>query len=350
MKRIAFVYNWVPDRLRRGLLVECASKSTIAAIEGALRQGGNEIIPINLTSQAHLEEVILGKRPDFAFCIAEGFLDQIGTLYNGCGAALVRQSLAQLGVPTSHSSVAAMERCRHKDQTYQVLQAQGISCPWHLFLEGDSLPDIPQSRFPLFVKPAGGGNSIGIDQGSIVHNRHQLARRIQAVTRILGPVSFVAEQYLPGPEYTVGVVGNAAPVVLPAIAFASQIRTAKVKRREGRRETRIITPQEDLYLQLRELALNSFLALGCADAIRVDIKADGAGKLYVIDVNGTPSLAPTASLAQMAAAADLGYGEFLNLLLYYGLERTGIVQAAWEQVAAAAEKLDALRGHQPVVA
>jgi D-alanine-D-alanine ligase len=349
LKRIAFVYNWVPDRLHRGLLVECASGETITAIEQALLQGGNEIISINLTSQAHLHAVIEDKRPDFAFCIAEGFLDQPGTLYNGSGAALVRRRLAQLGVPASHSSPEAMERCRNKEQTYRILQAQGVACPWHLFLEGESLPDIPQSRFPLFVKPAGGGNSIGIDRGSVVGNSRQLVRRIRAVTRSLGPVSFVAEQYLPGPEYTVGVVGNAAPVVLPAIAFGREIRTAKVKRREVGKP-RIIQPREELFLQLRELALKSFFALGCADAIRVDIKADSAGNLYVIDVNGTPSLAPAASLAQMAAAAGLEHGEFLNLLLYYGLERTGIAHTAWEQVAAAEAKLDALRDHQPVVA
>lgn len=352
MKKIAFVYNWVPDRMRKGMLVECAAKSTITAVEQALLRGGNEIIPVNLTSADTLAEVFQQKgRPDFAFCIAEGFLHQPRTLYNGNGAALVRRSLAELGVPYSHSSVEAMERCRQKNLTYEILRARGIPCPWYVAVEEDALPDIPLSRFPLFVKPAGGGNSIGIDKGSVVRNPRQLARRISTLTRMLGPVGFVAEQFLPGPEYTVAVLGNADPVVLPPIFLGTHIRSANIKRRrKERRAPQIIGLHEDLYFRLRELALQSFTALGCADVVRVDIKADAAGNLYVIDVNGTPSLAPASSLPQMAVAAGLEYAELINLLLYYGMKRAGVAFAASELVAAAEEKLSALYGDQPVVA
>lgn len=351
MKRIAFIYNSVPDDNRKGLLVECAGSKTVVAIEQALIQGGNEIIPINLRSPAQLVQAFGDRgKPDYALVIAEGFLDQPSTLFNGSGAALVRQTLTELRVPFSHSSVAAMELCRHKEQTYRILQEQGISCPWHVFLKQGDVPDIPQWRFPLFVKPAGGGNSIGIDEDSLVHNARQLARRIQAVTRMLGPVEFVAEQYLPGSEYTVGVLGVEAPMVLPAVAFGTKVRSLRIKRREGKRKTQIILPQEPLYFQMQDMALKTFFALGCADVIRIDIKADSTGRLYIIDVNGTPSLAPAASLSQMAAAAGLEYGEFVNLLLFYGLQRTGQSPPIWEQVAAAEAKLNALRAQQPGVA
>lgn len=354
MKRIAFIYNSVSDAKRRGMLVECAPRHTVTAIEHALVQGGYELIPINLHSRDQLEGIFgeLGK-PDFAFCIAEGFLAEPQTLFNGCGAAMVRQVLTELNVPFSHSSVAAMELCRYKDRTYHALQAHGVSCPWHLHLFAqDTLLDLDCRLFPLFVKPAGGGNSVGIDAGSVVNSQEQLARRILSLHHSLGPINLIVEKFLPGSEYTVGVIGNAKPVVLPPIAFANNlIRSSDVKRRENDNgPVHIISHKEPLYCQLRELALSTFLALGCSDAIRIDIMADSEGNLYVIDVNGTPSLAPSASLAQMAAAAGIDYTGFVNLLVYFGLERIGLGNPVPEQVTAAEEKLNALREQEPVVA
>jgi len=225
MKRIAFIYNSVSDAKRRGMLVECAPRHTVTAIEHALVQGGYELIPINLHSRDQLEGIFgeLGK-PDFAFCIAEGFLAEPQTLFNGFGAALVRQVLTELNVPFSHSSVAAMELCRYKDRTYHALQAHGVCCPWHLHLFAqDLLLDLDCRLFPLFVKPAGGGNSVGIDAGSVVNSQEQLARRILSLHHSLGPINLIVEKFLPGSEYTVGVIGNAKPVVLPPIRYTYEI-------------------------------------------------------------------------------------------------------------------------------
>lgn len=355
LRKIAFIYNSVPKHDRVGVFAECATETTITAVEQALIQGGNETISINLRSPQQLEQVFAERgKPDFAFVIAEGFLDCPVTLYDGSGAAKVREVLAGMKIPCSHSSVAAMELCRHKERTYQTLGEYAVSIPWHISFSALDRVDevIAINRYPLFVKPSGGGNSVGIDEGSVIHSPAELKDRIDDLVRRLGPISFVAESFLPGIEYTVGIIGN-NPVVLPPVAFPKNIiRTTEVKKLEScdKIPVQIIDPREPLYLRLRDLALRTFTALGCADAVRIDIKTDVKGELYVIDVNGTPSLGPVSSMTRMARAIGLDYPEFINLLLFNGLTRTGLAGAMPEHIADAEEKLNILRLNTPVVA
>lgn len=357
MRKVAFIYNSVPSADRTGVYGECATQKTVLAIEEALVQGGNDILSVNLHSPGQLAEIFtaLGT-PDYAFVIAEGFLDLPTTLYDGSGAALVRETLADFGVPTSHSPAAAMELCRHKEQTYRVLQECAVSIPWYTCLSSVNPADayaVEPCRFPLFIKPAGGGNSMGIDAGSVVHTPQELVQRIEFLGEELGSVQLVAESFLPGLEYTIGVIGNLNPVVLPPLTFPQNvIRSTEVKKMESRQEVpvNLLEPAGPLYHRLRELALRTYAALGCADVIRVDIKADAAGNLYVIDVNGTPSLGPVSSLTRMSAALDLDYADFINLLLFYGLQRNGLAGPMHAEVAAAEEKISILRLLRPGVA
>ncbi|HBS93326.1 MAG TPA: hypothetical protein DEA85_04850, partial [Firmicutes bacterium] len=129
--KIAFIYNWVPTVERKGVYSECTTRRTVIAVEEALFLGGYKTMSVNLQSRQQLEQRFRQERPDFAFVIAEGFLDSPATLYDGSGAALVRKTLAEMGIPSSHSSAEAMELCRHKEMTYQVLSRAGVSIPWY---------------------------------------------------------------------------------------------------------------------------------------------------------------------------------------------------------------------------
>jgi D-alanine-D-alanine ligase len=347
--KIAFIYNWVPTVERKGVYSECTTRRTVIAVEEALFLGGYKTMSVNLQSRQQLEQRFRQERPDFAFVIAEGFLDSPATLYDGSGAALVRKTLAEMGIPSSHSSAEAMELCRHKEMTYQVLSRAGVSIPWYRSLPTPALARVfaeANVKYPLFVKPAGGGNSVGIDANSVVRTSGELAQRMEVLYDLLGPISLVVEEYLPGREFTVGVIGNGKPVVLPPVAFAHDlVRSTEVKKAESRNEIalEIIPPQDPQYLRLRDLAIKTYASLGCADVVRIDIKATASGNLYVIDVNGTPSLGRAGSLARMTAAVNMDYVGFINLLLYYGLNRSGLAAELSEQVAAADEKLTILR-------
>lgn len=329
--KVAFIYNSLPDRQRTGVFSECCSGTTVASIRRALVQAGCTVLPLNLWTPSQLARFLISQRPEFAFCIAEGFLAEPETLYNGDGAASVRRALQAGGIPVSHSSAGVMELCRQKEQTYRVLTQNGVTCPWNLYLPGADqgwvVQDIPNSAYPLFVKPSGGGNSIGVDGGSIVYDSLQLGQRINQLSGILGDTGIIIESYLGGMEFTVGVIGNGNPVALPPLSFpAGLVRSAAVKRQEGGGELPVVPvePQDPVYARLRDLAVQTFKALGAADALRIDIRADNQGRLCVIDVNGTPSLAPTASLAKMAALSGIQYDDFLALILNYGRVRMGL--------------------------
>lgn len=347
--KIAFIYNWVPTVERRGVFSECSTRRTIDAVEEALSLGGYETLPINLQSRQQLEQYFRRGRPDFAFVIAEGFLDSPATLYDGTGAALVRKTLAEMGIPSSHSPAESMELCRHKELTYQVLSRTGVNVPWYKSLPTPAIARAfaaKNDKYPLFLKPAGGGNSVGIDANSVVESPRGLMRRMEELYDLLGPIGLVAEEYLPGQEYTVGVIGNGKPVVLPPVAFSENlVRSTEVKKAESRNEiaVEVIPPEDPQYLRLRDLAVKTYKSLGCADVVRVDIKADACGHLHVIDVNGTPSLGRAGSLARMTAAVNMDYVGFINLLLYYGLQRNGLGGKLSGPVAAADEKLTVLR-------
>jgi D-alanine-D-alanine ligase-like ATP-grasp enzyme len=351
--KIAFIYNWVPTVERKGVYSECSTRRTVESVEEALYFGGYQVMSINLQSRRQLEQRFRAGKPDFALVIAEGFLDSPATLYDGTGAALVRQSLAELGIPSSHSPAASMELCRHKELTYGALSRAGVRVPWNQPLADPAAARAfagANEKYPLFVKPAGGGNSVGIDEASVVRSPGELVRRMEELYDLLGPISLVVEEFLPGVEYTVGVIGNGNPVVLPPVAFPHcLVRSTAVKKAESMDKVAlaIVSPQDGRYPPLRDISLKAYAALGCADVVRIDFKADGEGQLYVIDVNGTPSLGRASSLARMTAAVNVDYYGFINLVLYYGLKRSGLAAELSEPVAAAKEKLVSLsRGGQ----
>lgn len=347
-KGIALIYNWVPTVERKGVYSECSTRRTVTSVEEALYLGGYKTMSINLQSRKQLENRFINGKPDFAFVIAEGLLDSPETLYDGSGAALVRSILGDMGVACSHSKVDAMELCRHKELTYRVLNEAGVKVPWYRRLPTPehvlAFANLNQ-KYPLFIKPSGGGNSVGIDDGSVVSAPGELRRRANDIYDLLGPISLIAEEYLPGKEYTVAVMGNEEPVVLPPLTFCHDlVRSTKVKKAESMDKValELIQPRDSRYRKLKDLALRAYSALGCADVVRIDFKGDAAGNLNVIDVNGTPSVGRASSLARMMAAVNIDYVGFINLLVYYGLRRCGLADVQSEPVAAANEKLTLL--------
>jgi len=125
-----------------------------------------------------MESFISKNQPiHFAFVLAEGYKDYPNTLYDGHGAARVRKQLNKHNIPSSHAIVESMEICQNKDFTYQRLQGEGI--PYPIFFVFDAhyrfrkkriLKEINLIGYPLMIKLAGGGDSIGITPKSVVHN------------------------------------------------------------------------------------------------------------------------------------------------------------------------------------
>ncbi|MDW7673846.1 MAG: hypothetical protein SCK28_04830 [Bacillota bacterium] len=334
MKRILFVFNAVPDSERKGIYGECASFKTVSNLHQALLAGGNEVYLLNARTPLQVqEEVAQLPTIDLAFVIAEGFLDVPDTLYDGTGSQKIRQVIQQLGIPTSHSDIECMEVCRHKDYTYEALRKRGIKIPQFITITQKTNWDTcfadGQLGFPLFVKPAGGGNSVGISENSIVANMEQLKQQALALFAELGDVTLLAETYLPGQEYTIGVIGNGVKTVLPIVGFptSKRVRCIKTKRYEykERESFQLITSEDPRYWQLYDIASATFDAVGASDVIRLEVREDINKVPHVIDVNGTPSLSTGASLTYMAEYLSITFDQLINVIIYNCFNRYGIV-------------------------
>lgn len=350
---LIFLFNAVAAEQRQGPFADCASWSTVQSLRVALRQAGYALYLVNLKSPRQLEDLLTRlPRPELAFVIAEGFLEEPASLYDGRGPACIRQILQYYGVPFTHSSPAGMKRCRYKHLTYRVLAHYGLPVPpHHLVLPAQ--PDWPRHlaeairgmEFPLFVKPNGGGNSIGISEASIVHAMHELIARIEELVQELGPQPVLVESYLPGREYTVGILGNQSPFVLPVLAFppGCKVRDTERKKQEckERENMEILLSNSPRYPAFYRLARAAFAALGASDVLRLDLREDAAGNLQIIDANGTPSLAATASLPYLAADMGLSQANLVHFLLHAALQRHGLTPTS-RLAALATEALEIL--------
>lgn len=353
-QRVLFIYNWVTDYERINEFSECASTETVNIIKETISSLELEVIPLNLRNHEQLTAEILKNMPiDLAFVIAEGFLDQPSSLYDGTGPLKVREILEIHQIPYTHSGVEGMEVCRNKDLTYRRLGEKGINIPrFVVFADGIKIEDIVKAEqiigYPMFLKPSGGGNSMGIDEKSIVKDRDELITKLNHLQGLIGKESVIGETYLSDREYTVGVIGNEVSYIMPIIAFPDDftVRSQQIKKTEYRERDRfeIVSFTEPVGLKIHEIARQVFEALGVRDIIRIDLKQDGNGNLFVIDVNGTPSLAAKGSFAYMAEKSGISHRDFVAFLLYITMTRYSV--SVSEQLSETALKvMSSLRGN-----
>ena len=333
-KRILFIYNQISQKERKKLFRECIPIEDVNAIRKALVETNNDILSLDLFTPEQLDEYISQHQPiDLAFVLAEGYKGIPHTFFSGHGSAMVRKQLIRYHIPCALSDIESMEICRNKDLTYINLREKNIFVPDYFtfdthfrFSKIKLLSQIAKIGFPLMIKPVGGGDSIGITPKSVVHSLQELKNRFIALKKELGPEKLLIEKYLPGREYTVGVLGNKAKKhILPIIAFPKDhgIRYTSTKKKEYkmRKKFEIIYRDNDRFNKLAQIAVNTFDAVLASDIIRIDLIEDESGNTYVIDVNGTPSLSLTSSLTFMASKIGLTHSQLIKLIFYESIVR-----------------------------
>lgn len=330
-QKVLFIYNWLEDTKKTEEFYECATTDTVNRIKLALKFFNMEVVCINALNPQQLIEVIRKTLPvDLAFVIAEGFLELPSSLYDGTGVLMVRQILEKLNIPYTHSNIKTMEICRNKELSYNCLTNYSIRIPQFSVLNNyKDFVGLQKAEeivgYPMFIKPVGGGNSIGIDENSLVHTRGEFKKKLLQLKDLIGDQSIITETYLGGQEYTVGVIGNSKPMVMPIIAFPKdfRVRSQKVKMNEykERKKFDILTTDDEDCLEIINIALEVFNAVGARDVIRLDLKKDYWGNIYVIDINGTPSLSITSSLTYMAESMGVTHTQLIGYILFVTLTR-----------------------------
>jgi D-alanine-D-alanine ligase len=236
--------------------------------------------------------------------------------------AHVASTLEYARIPFSGGGAACHFMGLSKPLSKLVFQASGLPTPRFFTAEEPEeavhLSDRLGLQFPLIVKAPGEGEGIGIDEQSVVQSPADL---VSAVTRVRERFSQPAlvEKFLPGREFTVGVVDGEAPRVLPVLEIMlapGRTYSCSVKSAEAAAEVcpAAITASERSCLA--ELAIRAGRALGCRDCWRVDFRMDASGAPSILEVNTLPGLQPGYSdLTKMAGPAGIGYDGLVREIL-----------------------------------
>ena len=211
-------------------------------------------------------------------------------------AVWVADVLDELKIPYIGPSAQTMKNLIEKFDTHEILSAAKVSVPRHVLCPPAKAEDI--DFFPAFVKPNGESRSVGINENSVAENPAALEKQISFIQNELQQAALV-EEYLPGNEYTVMVIGNGKKrEILPGRVTVDPSHYGKypVLRSDlrGVGLTHVSIPQEH---QQEAIALAGAAcdALDCDDHVRIDMREGADGKLRIMEVNGIPGLKPVKS-------------------------------------------------------
>jgi len=362
MTRIGFAYNQKPEPTvglvsgsaeshtadeeppsMSDVYAEWDSAETIDAVASALSAYGDVI---RLEATQHFPERLRAARPDIVFNIAEG-------LYGTNREAHVPAICEFFDIPYSGSDPFTLSLCLHKAKTKDFLTAHGIPNAKYVLVESatdleralashDLFAGRPSSDAPLFVKPVQEGSSKGITEKNFVRSRDELIAQTHFLLEMYAQPVLI-EEFLPGSEFTCGVLGNGAGArVLPLVGmnFAS-LPSGAVPIYGFEAKWVWDTPadpidifecparvDDTLATAISDLVLRAYRVLGCRDWSRVDVRLDANGVPNIVEVNPLPGILPNpednSCLPKAARAAGLDYDELIQTALIAAAERHGL--------------------------
>lgn len=314
---------------------ELDGEATIVGIAEALRWGGHEVVFIEGNEDAW--DTLRRTRIDIAFNICEG-------LRGTSRESHIPAMLEMLGIPYTGSNVLTLALALDKAMAKRIFQQANVpTARFAVFSPGEDVSS-RGLRFPLFVKPAWEGSSIGVSPASLVRDEEELTRQVTYITSSYHQPALV-EEYLEGREFTIGMVGNDELEMLPireirfdhCPAEHGPIYSYQYKTQWDREEY-FPCPADipaELAARIRAVAVSAFRALECRDIGRVDVRLDAEGTPNVIEANPLPGLAPGFSdLPQAAVAGGMTYNLLVNKILDAAIERCGLARKAARYAAA----------------
>jgi D-alanine-D-alanine ligase len=229
------------------------------------------------------------------------------------------QGLLELaGVPYVGAGVAASALCMDKDLCKAVLRDRGIPVAQNVTLRDGDPPRHPFA-YPVFVKPARLGSSVGISKA---HDDAELVEAVALARRHDDKV--LIEELLDGTEVECGVLGNDEPIasVVGEIVANAEWYDYAAKYDEGGMELVVparISPEATE--RVRSLAVESFVSTECEGMARIDFFVRPGGEVVVNEINTIPGFTSTSVYAKLFEASGVPYPELLDRLISLALER-----------------------------
>jgi D-alanine-D-alanine ligase len=324
--RIALVYDLRDDYRALGFseeeVAEFDSVATIDALAHALETLGCEAVRVG-RGQALAARLVAGERFDLVFSIAEGV--------KGRSREAQVPALCELfDQPYLFSDALTMAASLDKAVAKRLMRDAGVKTAAFAVAEKDAREAAGWTDFPAFVKPVAEGTGKGCEAASLVHTPAELEA---AVTRVIERYKQPAlvEQYLPGREFTVGIVGNGDGARVLGVCEIllkehAEANVYSLHNKELCEDLVIYAHADDAEARLAGTrALEAYRALECRDAARIDFRSDAEGEPYFLEANPLAGLNPWHSdLPILAAQNGVDFVALIGLILDAGLGRYGL--------------------------
>jgi len=291
------------------------SEKTVEKVAKSLEKGGHSVKIIeggmNFIEEMKdfMPRVVSGERPGMVFNMAYGIQGQNRYTH-------VPAMLEMLGIPYVGSGPEAHSVVQDKVMTKIVLQKNNIPTPgfWVFSTSEDKFDDL---IFPVIVKPKMESTSMGME---VVDNwddlRKAVAKQIEKFSQ-----DILVEQFIPGREFAVGLLGNGTHVeILPIVEIDLKGDPNKIQTISDKKSTPLdkicpakLTEQQEK--EIKKISLESFKKLGLNDFARVDLRMDQNGNVYILELNSMASLGVTGSYVHAAKTAGYSYDSLINKIL-----------------------------------
>ncbi|MBN1382835.1 MAG: D-alanine--D-alanine ligase [Deltaproteobacteria bacterium] len=318
--KIGMTYDLRDDYLAAGYgeeeTAEFDRMETIDALASTLTSFGHRIDRIG-HARALVDRLAAGERWDLVFNIAEGV--------RGFGReSLIPSLLDAYEIPYVFSDPLVLSLTLHKGMTKHVIRDLGIPTPPFAVIERPEEIARIELPFPLFAKPVAEGTSKGITAASKITSPkalNEVCRHL--LTAFSQPV--LVETFLPGREFTVGIVGTGTEAEVLGVMEVHLLSRAEkdvysYQNKENCEElVQYSLPCDAVAEEAKNIALASWRGLGCRDGGRVDLRADTSGRPNFMEVNPLPGLHPEHS--DLPIICHMSGGNYQELI-------AGILQSA----------------------
>lgn len=315
--RVGLTYDLRSEYLAMGYSAEETAEfdkeETIDGIEKALHQLGYETDRIG-HARSLAQRLLRGEKWDLVFNICEG-------IFGDGRESLVPALLDNWQIPYVFSSPAVLALSLDKAMCKRVVRDAGIATPDFCLIRNKADLQKDKPAFPLFVKPVSEGTGKGINEHSLISNEEEFVKVCTALlSQYHQPV--LVESYLPGREFTVGVVGNgedARVVGVMEVVFKKE-NIREIYSYENKQNYEEVVNyrnvEGELARKCSELALRVWEVTGSRDGGRVDMKLNAAGDPEFIEINPLAGLNfHDSDLPILAGLNGMGFTELIGAIM-----------------------------------
>lgn len=326
----------VRNRKKKGVIYEYGRPSpekygrkSVQRVMDALRAGGHEIKVMegDITLFSKLRKFIPpdenGRPTGVVFNLSYG-------IQGDCRYTHLPAMLEMVGIPYTGANPLGHAISLDKVVTKQILDKEGIPTPKMAVLSRPDPSAAEGLRFPLVVKPRHESTSCGLH---LVHTHEELISAVRSVTAQFEQDALV-EEYIPGRELCISILGNRELEVLPFVELDFNGRENPMLTREDKFHRTEDEPQKncpiviarDLETRIREMVTRAFRLCQCRDYARVDLRIDRFGNPYILEINSMASLGQGGTFVVAAREAGYSFEALINEIIHISASRAGLVE------------------------